>query len=90
MSACSASRNEHVEIVDAIKKIHRLRVAPPAIQLTMFYDRSVPIRNGVRRSGIAVARAGARRGSYLRLPAQRIRHDHPEPALPCRSSAPSP
>src|SRR5437763_3326615 len=39
-----------IEIVDAIKKILPTFESqlPPAIQLTMFYDRSVPIRNGVR------------------------------------------
>ncbi|TMH54510.1 MAG: efflux RND transporter permease subunit [Betaproteobacteria bacterium] len=38
-----------IEIVDAIKKILPTFESqlPPAIQLTMFYDRSVPIRNGV-------------------------------------------
>ena len=39
-----------IEIVNAIKKILPTFESqlPPAIQLTMFYDRSVPIRNGVR------------------------------------------
>ena len=39
-----------IEIVDSIKKILPTFESqlPPAIQLTMFYDRSVPIRNGVR------------------------------------------
>jgi HAE1 family hydrophobic/amphiphilic exporter-1 len=38
-----------IEIVDAIKKILPTFESqlPPAITLTMFYDRSVPIRNGV-------------------------------------------
>jgi HAE1 family hydrophobic/amphiphilic exporter-1 len=38
-----------IEIVDAIKKILPTFESqlPPAVQLTMFYDRSVPIRNGV-------------------------------------------
>jgi HAE1 family hydrophobic/amphiphilic exporter-1 len=38
-----------IEIADAIKKILPTFESqlPPAIQLTMFYDRSVPIRNGV-------------------------------------------
>jgi hydrophobic/amphiphilic exporter-1 (mainly G- bacteria), HAE1 family len=39
-----------IEIADAIKKILPTFESqlPPAIQLTVFYDRSVPIRNGVR------------------------------------------
>ncbi|HVS58062.1 MAG TPA: efflux RND transporter permease subunit, partial [Casimicrobiaceae bacterium] len=39
-----------IEIVDSIRKILPTFESqlPPAIQLTMFYDRSVPIRNGVR------------------------------------------
>jgi HAE1 family hydrophobic/amphiphilic exporter-1 len=39
-----------IEIADAIKKILPTFESqlPPAIQLTMFYDRSVPIRNGVQ------------------------------------------
>jgi HAE1 family hydrophobic/amphiphilic exporter-1 len=38
-----------IEIADAIKKILPTFESqlPPAIELTMFYDRSVPIRNGV-------------------------------------------
>src|SRR5438477_282482 len=38
-----------IEIADAIKRILPTFESqlPPAIQLTMFYDRSVPIRNGV-------------------------------------------
>jgi HAE1 family hydrophobic/amphiphilic exporter-1 len=39
-----------IEIVDSIRKILPTFESqlPPAIQLTMFYDRSIPIRNGVR------------------------------------------
>jgi HAE1 family hydrophobic/amphiphilic exporter-1 len=39
-----------IEIADAIRKILPTFESqlPPSIQLTMFYDRSVPIRNGVR------------------------------------------
>src|SRR5207237_551942 len=39
-----------IEIVDSIRKILPTFESqlPPAIQLTIFYDRSVPIRNGVR------------------------------------------
>src|SRR5436853_1059313 len=39
-----------IEIVDSIRRILPTFEAqlPPAIQLTLFYDRSVPIRNGVR------------------------------------------
>ncbi len=74
-----------IEIVNNIRKLipRFYAMVPPSINLSVEYDRSVPIRESVERRRIhSSARRLSGHSCHLPVPAQPLRHHHAEPGAP--------